>query len=97
MKLANTELSYKPRLMLNFTPLLNIISGSPDDQDGSGGLVVGGSEHYSDCSGLPRLQQQTQDTFSNQVLLALACLQNKKRGRIEWMGRGRNMYLYLKN
>lgn len=69
MKHAKTELSCKPRLMHTHTDgllpqLLNKSSSSPDDQDGSGGFVVGGSEHDSDGSGFPGLQQQTQDTSS---------------------------------
>lgn len=58
-------------------------SGSPDDQDGGGGLVVGGSEHDSDGSGLPGLQQQAEDTSSNQVVLILTCLLKNKDGKRE--------------
>lgn len=46
----------------------------PDDENGSGGFVVSGSIDHSNFSGLPGLQQQTQDTSSCYVLLILTCL-----------------------
>lgn len=73
------KVNVKQTLQRWLNELSNIISGWPDDQDGSGGLVVGRSEHDSDRSGLPGLQQQTQDAFPNQVLLSLTCLQKKRK------------------
>ena len=41
----------------------------PDDENGSGGFVVGGSKYHSNFSGLQGLQQQTQHTFSCFLLI----------------------------
>jgi len=40
----------------------------PDDENGGGGFVFRGREDDSDFSGLPGLQQQTQDTLSRDGL-----------------------------
>lgn len=46
----------------------------PDDENGSGGFVFRGGKDHSNFSGLPGLQQETQDTVSCYVTHILSSL-----------------------